>query len=107
MAINVNTNGGSFNSIKVNGCSINDPRFDRYIDSEGIFSWKGVTIKPSGSVRIGSVKIHPSGLIQFGDAVNVEGSILPNRAATGTTVSKTSGTTSNQSVRQIGSLLII
>lgn len=103
MAVSVNTRDGSFDSIKINGCSINDPRWEGYIDGDGVFRWSGVTIKPSGSVRIGTVKVHPSGLIQVGTDVEIEGSILPSKATAGKPITgrKTSGTAGNKVVREI------
>lgn len=74
MAVNAN--------VKVNGLPLSDPRFEPYIDKNGVFSWKGVIIKPSGSVRVGETKIHPSGLIQVGDKVHIEGVVAPKQFPT-------------------------
>jgi hypothetical protein len=88
--------------IRVNGISLTDERAAPYIDSDGVFNWKGITIKPSGSVRVGGTKIHPSGLIQVGE-IHVEGSIVPQHANTkeARTGSKTPGTTKSQSVSHV------
>jgi hypothetical protein len=94
--------GDSFGRIRVNGISLTDERCAPYIDSNGVFNWKGITIKPSGSVRVGETKIHPSGLIQVGK-IHVEGSIVPQHANTkeARTGSKTPGTTISQSVSHV------
>ena len=90
----------AFGRIRVNGLPLRDERFAPYIDSNGVFNWNGVVIKPSGSVRIGDTKIHPSGLIQVGDKVHVEGSIStqPPNTKKATTGSKTPGATNSQTV---------
>jgi hypothetical protein len=93
MAVNPN--------VKVNGVHLTDSRFKPFIDSNGVFEWEGVIIKPSGSVRIGETKIHPSGLIQANGKVHVEGVVAPVQANVSKSASTShAATKSTQSVRR-------